>query len=356
MGVFYLLLLIPIMMQHIRIRGLSYQKKNRNALLFFFVVYTLLIALRHEHIGTDTSSYMKYFKQYARMDWDQIRYVQYERGYIYFNKLISLLSEDPQFYLAVVAVVASAMIYPTYRRLHRDTSLTIVLFCVLSIFVMSFSGIRQMIAIAMGVVAYEFTRKKQLLPFILMVLVAVSFHSSAFILAFMYPLYHVRITKKWLIAVIPILAMVFALNEPIFSVLGLILERYTRFESEINNTGAYTMLLLFAAFAVMSFLFPNEEKLSDEVIGLRNFLLLSVLIQMFAPLHTLAMRMNYYYIVFIPLLLPKIIEARSERWSQVAMTARHTMVVVFLLYFFWNASGEGNLNVFPYHFFWESVG
>lgn len=352
---FVVLLLVPMMMQHIRVRGLSYQKKNKNALLFFFVVYTLLIALRHERIGTDTSDYMKYFEQYARMDWNKIRNIPYEQGFVYFNKLVSFMSGEPQFYLTVVAVVTSVMIYPTYRRLHKDTSLTIVLFCVISTFVMSFSGIRQMIAIAMGVVAYEFTRKKQLLPFILMVLLAISFHSSAFILAFMYPLYHARITKKWLIVVIPIMAVAFALNEPIFSVLSLVLERYTRFESEISNTGAYTMLILFSMFAVIAFLFPDERKLSKEVIGLRNFLLLSVLIQMFAPLHTLAMRMNYYFIIFIPLLMPQIIQASSERWRQVALTARHVMVVFFLLYFFWSASKGGNLDVFPYHFFWENV-
>ena len=77
---------------------------------------------------------------------------------------------------------------------------------------------------------------------------------------------------------------------------------------------------------------------------------------MFAPLHTLAMRMNYYYIIFIPLLLPRIIEYRSRRWNQVAILGRHIMVVFFLVYFFVNASGGGGLNVFPYHFFWERVG
>lgn len=352
---FVVLLLVPIMMQHIRVKGMAYQKKNRDALAFFFVVYTLLVALRHESIGTDTKNYVDFFVQYARMDWKTIQNIQYEKGYVYFNKLVSLFSEEPQFFLAAVAVTISAMVYPTYRRLHRDTSLTIVLFCIISTFVMSFSGIRQMMAIGMGFVAYEFVRRKQLLPFMLVVLLAVTFHSSAFMLAFMYPLYHARITKKWLIAVIPIFAVVFALNESIFTVLGLILERYTRYESEISNTGAYTMLILFIAFAAISFIFPDEEKLNEETIGLRNFLLLSVLMQMFVPLHALAMRMNYYYIIFIPLLLPKIIEARTGRWRQVAMTARHIMVVVFLLYFFWNASGEGNLYVFPYHFFWERV-
>ena len=100
---------------------------------------------------------------------------------------------------------------------------------------------------------------------------------------------------------------------------------------------------------------PDETRLNKETIGLRNFLLFSLVLQMFAPLHVLAMRMNYYYIIFIPLLLPQIIASRSERWGSVAVVGRYVMVVFFLIYFFISASNGGGLHVFPYHFFWEAV-
>ena len=76
---------------------------------------------------------------------------------------------------------------------------------------------------------------------------------------------------------------------------------------------------------------------------------------MFAPLHVLAMRMNYYYIIFIPLLIPKIIEYKSVRYRQVAILGRHVMVGFFLVYFFIAANSGHGLRVFPYHFFWEAV-
>ena len=115
------------------------------------------------------------------------------------------------------------------------------------------------------------------------------------------------------------------------------------------------MLILFAIFAVFVFVIPDDSAIDDETIGLRNFLLLSLMIQMFAPLHNLAMRMKYYYIIFIPLLLPKAIACRSKRWNQIALLGRHSMVVFLLIYFFINAYSGSNLRVFPYHFFWESV-
>ena len=357
MWVFVILLVVPIVIQHVEIIGFEwdYKKKNTVSLAFFFVVLTVLIMFRHKSVGTDTRNYIHFFESWQSMSWIEIGKDSMEVGFSYFNKAVSIISKESRFFLAVTAIAVSAMIYPTYRRLCADASLTIVLFVTMSTFVMMFSGIRQMIAVGIGFVAYEFTRQKKIVPFIVCVVLAITFHTSAFMIAFMYPLYHARITKKWLYAVVPFLFVVLVFNKQIFMILGYILERYAGYDASITKTGAYTMLILFAIFTVFAFLVPDELLLDEETIGLRNFLLLALILQMFAPLHTIAMRMNYYYIIFIPLLLPKIIKCRSDRWEQVALWGRNIMVVFFFMYFFVNASGGGSLNVFPYHFFWESV-
>lgn len=355
---FVILLLVPMLLQHVVIgrKNINYEKKNKAALMFFFVFLTVMLMFRHKSVGNDTVNYMRYFVNFAETGWGDVGNGSLEIGFAYFNKIISVFSKDPQFFLAVIAIVISALIYKTYRRLCTDSSLTIVIFCTMSTFVMMFSGLRQMLAIAIGFIAYKFTKEKKLILFIITVIVAITFHASAFMLFFMYPIYHVKITKKWLIFIIPILGFVFIFNRQIFSILTMIINYFTRFEGQVSSTGAFTMLLLFVIFAVFAFVIPDDSRLDEEAIGMRNFLLFSVVLQMFAPLHMLAMRMNYYYIIFIPLLMPKIIECRSERWSQVAVVGRHVMVIFFLLYFFAEAlSGRTNLNVFPYHFFWEAV-
>lgn len=359
MVVFYILVFVPVFIQHVVIgkRRIGYEKKNKFSLILFWIMLTALLMLRHPSVGTDTQSYIVFFNSIGAMDWSSVieHHYSIEVGFSIFAKLISCISTQPQFFIVATSLIVSAMIFPTYYRLLEDASLTIVLFCTMSTFVMMFSGIRQMMAIAIGFIAYEFTRRKKLFPFILAVAVALTFHSSAFMLIFMYPLYHAKITKKWLYTIVPLMLAMFIFNREIFSVLSLILEHYTRFSAEETSTGAYAMLALFAVFAVFAFIIPDDSLLDEETIGLRNFLLLSLFIQMFAPLHMLAMRMNYYYIIFIPLLLPKIIQTKSVRWRQVAIAGRYVMVVFFLLYFFVSASGEGALDVFPYHFFWEDV-
>lgn len=357
MSVFWILLLTPIIVQHfaIRNRNNDYTKKNKRIVWFFFVFLALLLMFRHESVGTDTKNYISYFNKFSRVEWGAVITQSGEIGFSYFYKIIAIFSKEPHIFISIVAISICFMMYPTYKRLCIDPSLTFILFCTLPTFVMMFSGIRQMLAIGLGFIAYEFTRKRKRFLYILIVGLALTIHTSAFMLLLMYPLYHTRITKNWLYIVIPVLASIFVFNKQIFSLLGLILERYTNYSATIEQTGAYTMLILFSLFAVIAFVFPEDSLLDIETIGLRNFLLLSLAIQMFAPLHTIAMRMNYYYIVFIPLLIPKIIDCKSKRWTQVALVSRHIMVLFFLGYFFVNAySGSSdNLNVFPYHFFWE---
>lgn len=357
MWVFYILLLTPLAIQHFTIEGHStdHKKRNQIALFIFFVFLTVLVAMRHEDVGNDTRVYIHYFNKYNSMSFSSLRGQITEIGFYYFNRFIAIFTEEPQAFIAINSIIVAVMIYPTYKRMCLDPSLSIVIFCVMPTFVMMFSGIRQMMAIGIGFIAYEFTRNKKIIPYVLCVILAVLFHTSAFVLIFMYPLYHTRITKKWLLVVAPVLAFVFVFNREIFSVLTIILSRFTNYEGEVSSTGAFTMIILFFIFSVFAFLIPDDDKLDSETIGLRNFLLFSLLIQMFAPLYNTAMRMNYYYIIFIPLLMPKIIRYRSEKWSQIAILGRHVMVAFFLVYFFFTAARGRSLNVFPYHFFWEVV-
>lgn len=357
MAPFFVLLSVPIFaspfMKNIRINR---YRMERLSLFFFFAVLTLLVMLRHPTVGNDTEGYIYFYRNTAGVPWHLMQWGSLEVGFQLYMKLVSMVSSDPQFFLAVSGLIVSALIYPTYRRLCVDPSLTVVLFCTLSTFVMMFSGIRQMMAVGIGCLAYEFTRRHKLVFFILAAILAMLFHTSAFILFFMYPLYHVRITKKLLIAVVPILVVIFIFNRPIFSVIGPLLGEMTRFDVVATSTGAYSMIILFLLFAVFCFLIPDDNLLDDEMIGLRNLLLLSLIIQFFAPLNFLVMRLNYYFIILIPLTLPKMIQYRSVRWNQVAIVGRYVMLIFFLLYFFYNAyTSPINLHVFPYYFFWENV-
>lgn len=360
---YILLLTFPMIVQYVPFRNLTaieldiFKRNSNKAIGVFWAGIFLLLILRHETIGIDLPNYRLIFDFISKSNLEKSLNRSLEFGYSFLNKVVSVFSTDFRWLLIVVAVLSVHFIAKAYVKFSCDAALTIVLFVNLSNFVLLFSGLRQAIAISLGFLAFEFVRQKKFVRFLIVVIVAMLFHTSAFMLLFMYPIYHVRITKKSLIFVVPVIGVVFAFNRQIFSVLGLILSRYTKYDATITSTGAYTMLILFILFAIFSYLIPDESKLDNDTIGFRNFLLLSVVLQIFASLHPLAMRMNYYYMAFIPLLMPKIIENRSKRWNQVAVIARYVMIVFFFAYFCIGASnGDNNsLQTFPYRFLWEDV-
>lgn len=352
---FICLIFIPMIIQHTKVRGFKYDKKNKFALLIFFCILLILLMCRDESIGNDTRNYISIFKNISGQQLSSINEFSDEFGFVIFTKFVSEITANPQIYIAITALIVVLLIAPTYLSLIDDTSLTIALFCSLSTFVMMFSGIRQMLAIGIGFIAYRFVKQRKPLPFILTVLVAISFHNSAVLLFVMYPLYHAKITRKWLLAIVPIMTACFIFNRQIFTFLAVFLNEYTRFDAFIDSNGSYMMIIVFSVLGIFAYLIPDEKKVDEEIIGLRNFLLFAILIQLFAPLHALAMRMNYYFIIFIPLLIPKIISNRSNKWQQVAVISRHIMVVLFLAYFFYTAITARPLHVFPYQFFWESA-
>lgn len=351
---FCILLLVPMAIQHIAVLGIRYERKNRAALVFFFLLMFVMVAFRHDRIGNDTSNYIEIYYRLTKMQYQSLNAIGNEPLFAVFCKLCNYVSSNYRFFLAASAAIPLWGIGRFYCRESEDASLTMVLFVISSVFVLCFSGIRQSIAIGIGMMAFTFVRKKQFWRFLICVILAMGFHNSAALLLLLYPAYQVKITKKWLYGVVPVMITVFVFNRPIFSFLLTILSRYSRFEGEISGTGAYTMLVLFAILGVFSFVIPDEEKLTQDTIGLRNILLLVVVLQMFAPLHTLAMRMNYYFIPFVPVLIPRIIRCRKTEMAQVAILARHIMVIVFAIYFFAFLIPSNPLHIYPYHFFWEN--
>ncbi|HHW46608.1 MAG TPA: EpsG family protein [Clostridiales bacterium] len=200
-----------------------------------------------------------------------------------------------------------------------------------------------------------FCKKKKFLRFILITLLAVLFHRSAVIALLLYPIYHSKITKKWLLFAIPSLLAAFIYNKQLFLFfIRLLGSSYYEKYAEIQSTNAYTMIILFALFLAFSFFMVNDNDLDSNTLGLRNIMLLILAIQLFAPINTMAMRMNYYFLVYIPVLISNTILYSKEKLFLLVKTARLIMILFFVIYFFYNAyTGADILQVFPYKFYWE---
>lgn len=336
----------------------TYIRETSLALPVFFFLLFLLLAVRDETIGRDLPGYHYYFLTYSEQSLKELCSSWSEVLFRWLTWLIGQVTSSFQLYLAIVAAITIIPIAKVYAEDRRHSYLKIILFVNMSTFVLPFSGIRQSIALAVGMVAYSFVRDRKIVPFIIAVLVAIMIHHSGFVILFMYPLYHMRCKRRHLLFIVPLIATVFVFNEQIFGFLSAVLSQYSdKYNVSIAPTGAYGSLLLFIAFAVISYVIGDERLMDEETIGLRSFLLLAIAIQCFAPLHHLAMRLNYYYILFIPVLIPKALDAIRGNRKLIRLAAEYGMCLFFTVYFVVRTyaayrTGGGSLDIVPYLPFW----
>ena len=184
------------------------------------IVLILLVALRGLLCGIDTIQYKVLFRQYSLTDFSEIlKTGVHEIGYRLLNKIVGLITDNYQYLLIATSLMCVCPIWYFYKKESEQPILTLSLFLTVAPFVLLFSGIRQAIAMAIGVFAWYMSRKKKPLLFICIVLIAMQFHTSAFILLFLYPLYHAKITGKWLWFVVPCMVAVYYLKDVIFAFL-----------------------------------------------------------------------------------------------------------------------------------------
>lgn len=326
----------------------------------FFLLYFVILSLRHETIGRDLLNYKHYFMSFSGMRFQDLWKNDMDILYVLLNWLVGKVTDSFQIFLTVVAAIAVLPVAKLYSEDKQYGFLKVVLFMNMSVFVMAFSGLRQSLALAFGVIAYMYARDKKPLRFLIFALVAFGFHHTGFMVLLYYPLCHIRLQKNHIWFAIPTIVTVFIFNKQIFgwaanvmaSVMG---EKY---EVEVQETGAYLMIILFALFAIAAYFFPDEEKMDAEALGLRNFLLMSLLLQCFAPVHTLAMRMNYYFIIFVPIAVPKMLKHTKDNIKDVAKIAKGVIVGFFVVYYLYTTfiscrTGISALDTYPYVPFWE---
>lgn len=360
MFAYYLLIGLPLLLALLmysikytyRLNEIPYRKEIIRA---FFVMYFLLLAFRSETLGADTWNYLSKFRTAQHSTWaDYVFSRSSEHGYAFLTKLVASVTDNEQVFLAIVALITVYPIAKMYMEESEAPILTISMYLIFPMFQMLFSGVRQAIAMAFIPAVYRCIREKKLLRCILFVMIASLFHKSAWFMLVLYPVYYARIPRKALIWVVPALITVVVFRVQIFIFLFSVMNNMFYSEYAVTEeTGATSMFALYVIILLFSYLFLGNT--DSETSGQRNFLILSAAVQVFSMVNRAVMRVNYYYLLFLPLLLPKVIRRIPAKNKWFASLVELGCCVYFLFTFFRKAhTGVDSLEIFPYVPFWNS--
>ncbi|MBR6559015.1 MAG: EpsG family protein [Clostridia bacterium] len=332
------------------------RKRNKMTFVLFFLGLFVLLALRDITVGTDLRTYKVIFETCFDSAFESLSDLQWELGYTVYNKIVAMVSTNYRFFLILTAVFVLIPVYKLYSKETKFSFLAIVLFINMPCFLMIFSGLRQAMAISIGVLAYMAVENRRYILSILLVILAIAFHVSAFVLFLIYPAFLFRIKTKHLLYIVPVLIAIYLFRVPMLNFLiGFLPTHYVTFYGEVRQTGALGMMLLFLVFFVFSFTILDENAMSKRDYFMRNVLLISTVFQFFVPIHGLIQRASYYFLIFVPISIISVVQAPKKWLKNVSDAAIIVMGCFFALYFFYNGlfSTDNLLDVFPYKFFWS---
>lgn len=326
------------------------------ARICFFLVLALL-ALRHPSMGRDLgyysdtgTGYLQSFEVLTRYPWNQLLvwqgYLNYEPGYILLNKLLGMLWQNRQFFLAVCAFLSLLPVGGLIEKRSCSPVLSWVIYLALPIFEILYSGLRQGIALGLCALALVHILDRKPLRFVLTVLCASLFHDSCLVFLVAYPIFGVRATPALRVGSIFAVPVVFVLRGRLFSLAAGLFGNYGA-----DNNGAFGLMLLFVLIYVLCCLFVREE--DPEQRGLLNIFYLCCICQVFASVSSLALRIGYYFILPLVLLLPRVLENMERRLRIIAKLAVIVFFVAFGLRCIYISTWS---EAYPYYWFWQSPG
>ena len=333
------------------------KKFNKLFTIVFFISLLLLIGFRHPSMGHDlrygsSNGYLGSFDIIGSMSWPEVLrikiFLNYERGFIIFCKLISFICHNTQFFLFISAFLSLFPIFLFIYKKSENVIMSSVIYMGVPAFLIIYSGIRQGIAIGLCFFALLFLKEKNgkwnIIGFILIVLLAGTFHSSAFMFLIALPLYYLRLNKtaRWLS--VCLLPVIYIVRYQLFYLLSKIFKD----EAVAEDNGSVTLLLVFIGIYMICILFSTSD--DREFSWYMNMFYIACVCQIFGGVYGTAMRLGYYFMIFLALLLPKLITQLKDKNDKLIFKMGITVAFgAFALYSIYTTTWA---MAYPYSFFW----
>lgn len=376
-----LIVLYPFM--HKRINATS--KRRQKFLVYAFGILILLAILRSSQVGRDLAGhYAKNYGVIANMSWSDLVYFSnysgYEIGFVYFCKLISYISQDVQWFIAVTSMVIYGITARFIYKHSDDVVMSTLLFIFSCSFYMYLNIIRQALAVCTVLIAYEVlvSNKRKLhryLAFTVLVLFAASFHQSAILCLTFIMFDCLKFKREHIIFALIITVSLFFLYDKAYLFVLTFMKNTERYFAHIasetegvgglDGIGLINIVLTFGAFVLGYYflIFKNKKfqnrvkKNNNETLEIvQHSSILLYLSLMAGVFRLLVIRMNilnrvtFYFLPFIFVLYPMTVE-KSGKYRQIIKLGVYFLYFLYFAYMTWKLAGS-YYGVVPYEFFW----
>ncbi len=321
---------------------LLWTQKNHK---WFCVVLCLFLFLISALKGMSaTSDLMSYENAYYRLEGKSFRNLlieylsgeQKDFGFYAIAKVFSLLGFSVEIWKGAIAlffaICASVFIY-------RDSEEPFISAIMLFAFYYGFtlSGLRQTMAMGIILLSFKYIKERKLIKYLILVVIATLFHSSALIFLPAYWLVRMKLGLKQIVliiisfaicvfapSIVRILLSIIAWNE---SVGG-----YADTETKLNWSGYIIQVLIFAFCLLFRWNWENDFKLYNKPTdSWINLMVIGLCLQGASVIIAEAFRVSYYYSMASMLALPNIVQLQKDKTHSVLLWVVPLLLILYML-------------------------
>jgi len=233
--------------------SLTKTKEQRRLVYYGAVCFLIVIFIAQDFsVSTDIAEYMRQYAIIPTLSFGQMLTHKFEIGYVLLCRLLEMTFESDRVLLVAMGLL---ILLPFGRYYERDTSqpmVALMAFLALGMYMHAIIFWRQLAAMAILTFAIPYIRQRKLLPFLLILLAAMSFHKTAVVFLWIYLIYNIPI-GKWLLIGCAGLAVVLGFfgNDIIDLGIALLYPKYAMFPR--LSIGGYTLLALLWVVTLLSY-------------------------------------------------------------------------------------------------------
>ena len=330
--------------------GNLFSDKQRKLFLLFSgigLVFVMGARFADPTMNGDLNNYVRMYQKMEMTPWNEVLLnSNIEPGYLLLNKICSVVFPWTQ---SIVFIEAFICVYFTFRFIYfncKDVYLAVLMYLAQGLFIFELTGFRQAIAISLCLYSIEFIWKRNFFKFLIIVILACTFHSTAVVF---FPMYFIANLKPSLKNTL-LYAMGYYIILKIIPNLLLWGSNLTGSDYSVASTwdnfiGPIINIIIYLV-SMLLFLYVNKDR--NQITNWKwNMTILGLIIYLLRFISLPFERISFYFSASTIVMIPdKILLVFSKNSRKVA----YIMVVILLsfLFLYRIQSTVGTL----YQFFW----
>lgn len=359
----YALLVALVLVTALLMRG--YQQGNKKYVIVACLLLFAIYGLRNTFVlGHDApSSYLHLFQRMPTYSWSGLvdNYGSFNVGYYFMNKAFyELTGGDYQLFVSSIALFVTICFG---RLLYRYSPSPVQSICYhfgLLLFTFHFSSLKQSIAMAFLMLAFDQIVNRKPVRFVLIVLIAAQFHFPALVFLPAYWIAKMKIGRNYIILLGIMLILTYSFRSQLLSWM---LSLYKDEEVFVSMEGVRffrTKALIMVVIVAASIVF-RKPRAEDRIYSiLLEFMGIAIVFQTFCGYNNIFERLADYYFQFSVIFIPMVFDRYADReplfgwrFMNVVDAAGPYLFCVFGIYRFLTMV-KADPALYPYRFFFQA--